>query len=266
MSRGTEAEAGSEATEPERRWPGQSRARFAELHRSGCFVIPNPWDVGSARLLEGLGFQALATTSAGLAQSLGKRDQEVTLDELTRHVDALVSAVAIPVHVDSEQCFADTPEGVAATVERLASVGASGLSIEDYSPVAGAIEPIEVFLPRVQAAAEAAHRHGMLLTARAENALYGAGDLADSIARLQWYRDAGADVVYAPGLSDLADIGALVDAVGVPVNVLLWGDAFTPEAAAAVGVRRLSTGSALAGAAFEAASLAASVLPSGPLG
>jgi 2-methylisocitrate lyase-like PEP mutase family enzyme len=106
----------------------------------------------------------------------------------------------------------------------------------------------------------------MLLTARAENALYGAGDLADSIARLQAYRDVGADVVYAPGLSDLADIGALVEAVGVPVNVLLWGDAFTPEAAAAVGVRRLSTGSALAGAAFEAASLAASALPSGPVG
>lgn len=241
------------------------RERFAELHRSGSFVIPNPWDVGSARILEDLGFVALATTSAGLAQSLGKHDQQVTLDELTRHVDELVSAVAVPVHVDSERCFADTPEGVAATVERLASVGASGLSIEDYSPALGAIESIEAFVPRVQAAAEAAHAHGMLLTARSENLLYELGDLADSMARLQAYRDAGADVVYAPGVSTAADIRTLVDAVGAPVNVLLWGDAFTPEEAAAAGARRLSTGSALSSATFDALKGMAGKLPAGVL-
>ena len=228
------------------------RRRFAELHRSGCFVIPNPWDVGSAVMLADFGFAALATTSSGLARSLGKRDQEVTLDELTSHVEALVAAVAVPVHVDAERCFADTPDGVAATVERLASVGASGMSIEDWSPAAGAVESIDAFVPRVAAAAEVAHAHGMLLTARAENALYGVGDLADSIARLTAYRDAGADVVYAPGLTTLDDVATVVTAVEAPLNVLLWGDAFTPAELAAVGVRRISTGGALANIAYGA--------------
>lgn len=242
------------------------RRRFAELHEQGCFVMPNPWDVGSAVRFEALGFPALATTSSGFAWSIGKDDQQVTLDELCVHVEALVAAVDVPVHVDAERCFADTPDGVVATVERLAGLGASGVSIEDWSPAEGAVEPIEAFVPRVAAAAEAAHRVGMTLTARAECVLYGTGDMAEAVERLRAYGAAGADVLYAPGLDVIADVRAVVDAVDGPVNVLLWGSAFTPSELAAVGVRRVSTGGALARVAYDAAEDAAARLLVGDAG
>lgn len=243
-----------------------TRERFAELHRSGCFTIPNPWDVGSAKVLEELGFVALTTTSSGLAWALGKHDGEVTLDELTRHVDALVANVSVPVNVDAERCFSDTPEGVAATVERLASVGAAGCSIEDWAPAVGTVEDPAAFAERVAAAAEMAHAHGMLLTARAENLLHGPADVDESISRLRAYAAAGADVLFAPGLASVADIRKVVDAVDRSVNVLKWRDAFTVEDAAAAGARRVSVGGALTRVASDALRAAASELPAGVLG
>lgn len=236
------------------------RRRFRELHAGGMFVMPNPWDVGSAAMLAGLGFPALATTSSGHATTLGQADQQVTRDELLAHVAALTAAVDVPVSVDAERGFADDPAGVAETYRLIAEAGAAGASIEDYDPTAGGIVDQAVAAERVGAAAETAHPAGMVLSARAEQHLYGAADLDDTIARLLAYRDAGADVVYAPGLRALADIERVVAAVGVPVNVLpLPG---TPPLAdlAAVGVRRISTGGALAAAAYRAASDAATAL------
>ena len=193
---------------------------FRDLHRSGVFVMPNAWDVGSARLLASMGFPAIATTSSGHAAALGRTDQHVTRDELLVHVEALAAAVEIPLSVDAERCFADDPAGVAETVRLVAEAGAAGCSIEDYDPRSGSIDPIEVALERVAAAAEAAREHGMVLTARAENHLYGLGDLDDTITRLRAYRDAGADVLYAPGLVAADEIKRVVDEIGAPINVL----------------------------------------------
>jgi 2-methylisocitrate lyase-like PEP mutase family enzyme len=231
------------------------RARFRELHRrEELFVMPNPWDVGSARLLEVSGFQALATTSQGFAWSIGKRDQQVTRSELVTHVELLVAATTLPLNVDSEGCFPQEPGGVAETVRLLAEAGAAGCSIEDYDPAAGRIEDIGLATERVAEAAEAAHAPAepMVLTARAENHLYGVGDLDDTIARLVAFRDAGADAVYAPGLTDITEIASVVEAVGVPVNVLALPAGPPVPELARVGVRRVSTGSLLAGAAYGA--------------
>ncbi len=236
------------------------RDRFRELHAAGTFVMPNPWDVGSAHQLAGLGFLALATTSSGHAESLGKRDQQVTRDELLAHAAALAAAVDVPLNVDAEHCFAATPAGVAETVDMIAATGAAGLSIEDFDPGGRVVEPVEVAAERVAAAAEAAHAHGMTLTARAENLLYGTGDLADSIARLQAYRAAGADVLYAPGLVEPADIARVVAEAGGPVNVLLVPSGPPVSRLAELGVRRVSTGGALARAAYRSMREAARVL------
>jgi 2-methylisocitrate lyase-like PEP mutase family enzyme len=235
--------------------PDARRARFRALHeRTELFVMPNPWDVGSARLLESAGFEALATTSAGFAWSLGKLDQQVTRAELVAHVERLAAATGVPLNVDSENCFPDEPGGVAATVGLLAAAGAAGCSIEDYDPKAGRIDDVASAAERVAEAAEAARASSepLVLTARAENHLYGAGDLDDTIARLVAYRDAGADVVYAPGLTDLDEIAKVVDAVGVPVNVLALPSAPTIPELARVSVRRVSTGSLLTAAAYGA--------------
>jgi 2-methylisocitrate lyase-like PEP mutase family enzyme len=229
--------------------------RFRELHlRDEIFVMPNPWDIGSARLLASLRFEALATTSAGLAWSLGKHDQQVTRTELVDHVRALAAAADLPLNVDSERCFAEDTRGIAETVGLLAEAGAAGLSIEDWNPGTKAIDEIGIAAERVEAAARAAHARPepMVLTARAENHLYRAGDLDDTIARLAAYRDAGADVVYAPGLSSLDDIARVVDEVGLPVNVLALPSGPSVAALAAIGVRRVSTGGALARAAYGA--------------
>jgi 2-methylisocitrate lyase-like PEP mutase family enzyme len=226
------------------------RARFRELHaREQLLVMPNPWDVGSACLLAGLGFKALATTSAGFALAIGKRDQTVTRDELVEHVRQLAAATPLPLNVDSERLYPDEPGGVAETVGLLAEAGAAGCSIEDYDPAAGQIDDVGIAAERVGVAADAA-RGGIVLTARAENHLYGVGDLDDTIARLVAYRDAGAEVVYAPGLVDVGEIARVVDAVGVPVNVLALRQGPSIAELGSVGVRRVSTGSLLARAAY----------------
>jgi 2-methylisocitrate lyase-like PEP mutase family enzyme len=231
---------------------GDVRERFRQLHDSGFFVMPNPWDAGSARLLAMLGFHALATTSSGHAATLGRLDMHVRRDEVLAHAAALAVAVDVPVSVDAERCFAETPDGVAETVELIAHTGAAGCSIEDYDPASDAIDDADRAAERVEAAARAAHAHGLVLTARAENHLHGIGDLDDTIARLRAYRAAGADVVYAPGLTDLDDIARVVRDVAAPVNVLaLPGGPPTGELAAA-GVRRVSTGGALLKAAYGA--------------
>src|SRR5919108_2791387 len=182
--------------------PMERRERFRALHREGLFVMPNAWDIGSARLLASLGFQAIATTSSVDAASLGRPDQNVMRDELLSHVEALAAAVDLPLSVDAERCFADTPAGVAETVELIAAAGAAGCSIEDYDPATDSIDRIEVATERVVAASEAARKHGLVLTASAENHLHGIDDLDDTIDRLLAYRDAGAGCVYAPGLVD----------------------------------------------------------------
>lgn len=226
--------------------------RFRTLHDDGFFVMPNPWDVGSAVRLEKLGFSALATTSSGHAASLGRKDQQVDLDELVAHVVALVAAVDVPINVDSERLFADTPDGVAVNVGLLVDAGAAGMSIEDYDPATGAIDDRGVATERVAAAAEAARARGAVLTARAENHLHGVDDLDDTIARLRSYRQAGAEVVYAPGLTDAAAITRVVEEVGGPVNVLLMPSGPPPAELAGLGVRRASTGGRLSGLAYRA--------------
>jgi 2-methylisocitrate lyase-like PEP mutase family enzyme len=230
----------------------ERRGRFRALHRDGIFVMPNPWDVGSARLLASMGFAALATTSSGHAASLGRPDQNVTRDELVAHVEALASAVDVPLNVDAERCFADDPAGVAETVELIAQAGAAGCSIEDYDPATDSIDSLGTAVERVAAAADAARRHRVVLTARAENHLHGVDDLEDTIIRLCAYRDAGAEVVYAPGLIDHAQIAMLVARVAVPVNLLAMRQGPSVSEAAALGVRRVSTGGALARAAYGA--------------
>jgi len=242
------------------------RARFQALHaREKLFVMPNPWDVGSARLLESLGFEALATTSAGFAWSIGKPDQGVSRDELVAHVASLAAATSLPLNVDSERCYPDDPGGVPRTAELLAEAGAAGFSIEDYDPSADRIDDVDEAAARVAVAAEAV-RHlpdPIVLTGRAENHIRGVDDLDDTIARLIAYRDAGADVVYAPGLSDLDQITAVVEAVGGPLNVLALPHGPTVSQLASVGVRRVSTGGALARSAYGALLAAAQELLAG---
>jgi 2-methylisocitrate lyase-like PEP mutase family enzyme len=234
--------------------------RFRELHEDGLFVMPNPWDAGSAKLLAASGFQALATTSAGFALTLGRLDMRVSRDELVEHVERLAAATPLPLNVDSERCFPDDPGGVAETVRLLAAAGAAGCSIEDYDPVNDRIEDVAVAVERVGLAAEASP---FVLTARAENLLHGVDDLDDTIARLQAYRDAGADVVYAPGLVDLGEIETVVRAVGVPVNVLARRGGPRVSELAAAGVRRVSTGGLLAWAAYGVIARAAEELLGG---
>jgi 2-methylisocitrate lyase-like PEP mutase family enzyme len=226
-------------------------ARFRELHaRDELFVMPNPWDLGSARLLESAGFEALATTSAGFAWSLGKLDQQVTRDELVAHVAELTAATSLPLNVDSERCYPDDPGGIAETARLLAEAGAAGFSIEDYDPATGRIDDVGLAAERVAEAAEASG--DLVLTGRAENHLRGVDDLDDTISRLIAYRDAGADALYAPALRDLGQIAKLVEAVGAPVNVLALPGGPSIGELASVGVRRVSTGSLLAGAAYGA--------------
>jgi 2-methylisocitrate lyase-like PEP mutase family enzyme len=216
--------------------------------------MPNPWDVGSARLLQSFGFPALATTSAGFALTLGRLDGAVTRAELVAHVGQIAAATDVPLNVDSERCYPDDPGGVSRTVELLDEAGAAGFSIEDWDPAAGRIDDVAVAAERVAAAAEAAHAlaEPMVLTARAENHLRGVDDLDDTIARLIAYRDAGADAVYAPLLTDLAQIARVVEEVGLPVNVLAVPGVPGVGELASVGVRRVSTGSLLANAAYGA--------------
>ena len=233
-------------------------AAFRALHqRPGAFVIPNPWDVGSARLLAYLGFEALATSSAGYAFSIGQTDGTVGRERMLDHVGAIVAATALPVSADLENGFGGTPAACAETIRLAAATGLAGGSIEDFSGgAAAAIYPLELAVDRVRAAAEAARAlpRPFTLTARAENFLHGRRDLADTIRRLQAYQEAGADVLYAPALTSREEIASVVGAVDRPVNVLaLASMPFTLADYTAMGVRRVSIGSALARAAFGAA-------------
>ncbi|WP_414649917.1 isocitrate lyase/PEP mutase family protein [Devosia sp.] len=235
----------------------QKAERFQALHLGPLFVIPNPWDAGSARLLAGFGFKALATTSAGLAFALGRRDGEgsVSRDEALRNAADIIAAVDLPVSADLENGYGHTPEQAAETTRLAAEVGLVGSSIEDAT--GDAADPIYDFnlsVERVAAAAEAAHAQSFpyTFTARAENFLHGRNDLDDTIRRLQAYEKAGADVLFAPGLPNLEAIRTVCASVAKPVNVVL-GAKNTPYSLAdlaAAGVRRVSTGSSFARAAL----------------
>jgi 2-methylisocitrate lyase-like PEP mutase family enzyme len=228
------------------------RSRFRQLHEAGTFIMPNPFDMGSTRVLETMGFKAVATSSAGFAASLGKLDMTVTREELLAHVSALVGATSLPLSVDAEECFPNEPGGVAQTVRLLANAGAAGCSIEDWNQEAREILSIDQAAHNVSLAATVAHSEGLVLTARAENYVQGRSDLDDTISRLCAYRDAGADVVFAPGLKDVTSLERLVQEVQVPVNVLLSPGGVSVEQLAAIGVRRISVGGALAKAAYGA--------------
>jgi 2-methylisocitrate lyase-like PEP mutase family enzyme len=230
--------------------------RFLALHSGeGLLLLPNPWDPGSAKLLASLGFEALATTSGGSAATLGRLDGSMSAEEAIASAAAIVEATELPVSADLENGFADDPEGVAETLRLALDAGLAGASIEDYSGHEDApIYGIELAAERVAAAAEIAHggRSRLVLTARAENHLRGVTDLADTIARLQAYQEAGADVLYAPGPRKRDDIQAIVTAAGPkPVNVLMGSNiGLTVSDLAGLGVRRISVGSALSRAAW----------------
>lgn len=231
-------------------------ADFRTLHQSGCFVIPNPWDIGSARMLASLGFKALATTSSGFAWSLGKRDYQVSLDAVLAHLRAMSAAVDIPVHADFEGGFAIQPDDVATNVAVAVTTGIAGLSIEDATGNdSHPLFEFELAADRIRAARAAIDSGGtgVLLTARSEGFIVGRPDLGETIRRLTAYADAGADVLYAPGLRDLNDIRAIIHAVAPkPVNVLVSSGFTTVAALTDIGVRRISVGGALARAAWGA--------------
>jgi 2-methylisocitrate lyase-like PEP mutase family enzyme len=230
--------------------------RFLALHGGEKpLLIPNPWDPGSAKLLASLGFQALATTSGGAAATLGRLDGSMTVEEAIASATAIMEATELPVSADLENGFADEPDGVAETIRLALDAGLAGASIEDYSRPNASIYDIDLAAERVAAAAEVAHGGParLVLTARAENHLYGVTDLADTIARLQAYQEAGADVLYAPGLVRLEDIRRLVSSVDLPVNVLGRPGAPSVSELASAGVRRISVGGAFAYAALGAA-------------
>lgn len=239
-------------------WQAAHVARFCALHEQGCFPIPNPWDPGSVRALESLGFEALATTSAGFAFTRGLPDtvDALSLEDVLDHVTEIAAAARVPVNADFQSGYAESPEGVAENVRRCAATGIAGLSIEDATSSGGLYE-LDEAAARVRAARGAIDETGtgVLLTGRAEGFLYGVPDpLEDTIARLRAYSDAGADVLFAPGVREPAHIAAIVQAVAPkPLNVLMSTDTgLTVADLAALGVRRISVGSALARVAWGA--------------
>ena len=223
--------------------------RFRELHeREGAFVIPNPWDAGSARMLAGLGFEALATTSSGLAFVLGRSDGNVTREEHLIHIGDLVSATTLPVSADLENCYSGDPVEAAETIKLASGAGASGGSIEDYSgPADGRIYDFNHAVERVAAAVDTVRSlpRAFVLTARAENLIRGVDDLDDTVKRLQAFEEAGADVLYAPGLKSAEEVRIVCGAVAKPVNVLATPTLSVAEIAEAGG-KRISLGGALA--------------------
>ena len=231
-------------------------ARFLALHRPGePLLLPNPWDLGSARILAGMGFEALATTSSGFAATLGQADGSVTREQAIGHAALIARTIPLPVSADLENGYSGDPQGVADTVTAAIEAGLAGCSIEDFTGRDDApIYDSSLAAERVAAAAQAAHSgpRRLVLTARAENHLHGRDDLADTIARLQRYAEAGADVLYAPGLTRASDIREVVRSAGRPVNVLALADAPTVTELADLGVARISVGGAFAFAALGA--------------
>jgi 2-methylisocitrate lyase-like PEP mutase family enzyme len=226
---------------------------FLELHQGDTpLLMPNPWDAGAARILESIGFRALATTSSGFAATMGRLDGQVTRDEAIAHGATVAAAVDIPVSADLENCFADDPVGVAETVRLAVAAGLSGCSVEDYS--GSELYAAGFAAERVAAAAEAAHGGAVpfVLTARAENHIRGNPDLADTIARLQAYQAAGADVLFAPGLWEADDIRRIVSSVERPVNVLAGPNTPPVPELASLGVKRVSVGGAFTYVALQA--------------
>jgi 2-methylisocitrate lyase-like PEP mutase family enzyme len=232
----------------------ERRRVFRDLHQSGCFLIPNPWDIGSARLLEQLSFPALATTSSGFAWTLGKRDTKTTLEESLAHIGAISASVNVPVNADFEGGFAIDPEGVEAHVARAALTDIAGISIEDSTgDPANPLFDFGLAVERIRAARRAidASGTGILLTGRSEGFIAGRPDLTQPIRRLEAYAEAGAECLYAPGLRSLSDIRAVVTSVAPkPVNVLVGSDFTTLAELTDAGVRRISVGGALARAAW----------------
>src|SRR5688572_18511408 len=232
----------------------ERRLAFRRLHQSGCFVIPNPWDVGSARALQQLGFLALATTSSGFAWSTARQDNRVTLEDALAHFQTIAASVTLPVNGDFEGGFAVDADGVARNVALAAATPIAGLSIEDSTgDPADPLLRFDLSVDRIKAAREALDRSdtGILLTGRSEGFIVGRPDLGETIRRLVAYAEAGADCLYAPGIRDKADISAVVRAVAPkPVNVLVGSDFTTVAELASLGVRRISTGGALARAAW----------------
>lgn len=231
---------------------------FSALHkRETAFIIPNPWDIGSARLLASTGFEALATTSVGYAFSVGRQDHGIARDEMIAHVTSLASSTDLPVSADLENGFGDDPETVAETVRMAVGAGLAGCSIEDSSNGSG--EPIYEFehaVERVRAAVDVVRTlpFPFMLTARAENFLHGRKDLKDTIRRLQAFQEAGANVLYAPGMTSMEDIATMVKSVNLPVNVLagMQGIQFNADELSRVGVKRISVGGALTRVALGA--------------
>ncbi|PYQ53056.1 MAG: 2-methylisocitrate lyase [Acidobacteria bacterium] len=232
----------------------KSRDRFRQLHQSGCFVMPNPWDPGSAKLLVQLGFPALATTSSGFAWSIGHRDNHVSLEQALAHFRTMTGAVDVPINADFEGGFAVEPHGVAANVAAATATGIAGISIEDSTgDTSNPLFEFDLSVERVRAARAAIDKSGadVLLTARSEGFLVGRPDLGETIRRLAAYAEAGADCLYAPGLRNMSDIRAVVKAAAPkPVNVLAGSDFTTVAELAAAGVRRISVGGALARTAW----------------
>jgi 2-methylisocitrate lyase-like PEP mutase family enzyme len=231
--------------EPSMKSQGQKGTEFRALHAGDPFVIPNPWDAGFARVFAALGFRALASTSSGFAFTLGRLDGQATLDEVVAHARALDRATDLPVSIDLENGYGAAPESAASAIARVAEAGAVGASIEDYDP-GGHIYELAHAAERIAAAAEAARTLGFpfTLTARAENLIRGNPDLDDTIARLQAYERAGADVLFAPGLRSAEDIRTVCEAVSKPVNVLALPD-FTRAEAVDAGAQRISVGGRL---------------------
>jgi 2-methylisocitrate lyase-like PEP mutase family enzyme len=230
----------------------QKRATFRRLHESGCFVIPNPWDLGSARYLASLGFPALATTSSGFAWTRGRPDNAIPIEQALAHFADLAANVDVPINADFEGGFAIEPAEVVANVRRAAATGVAGISVEDST--GDAATPLFEFglaVERVRAASEAVAGTGVLLVARSEGFIVGRPDLDETLRRLTAYAGAGADCLYAPGIKTRDEIAAVVDAVAPkPVNVLVGGSHATLAELAELGVRRISVGGALARAAW----------------
>ena len=240
---------------------GEKVEVFHRLHAEGCFVMPNPWDVGSAVALEQMGFPALATTSAGFAWTQGRADNGIRRDEALEHLREIAAAVSVPVNADFEDGFAREPSGVATNVKLAAATGISGLSIEDSTGDVGEpLYPIDLAVERIRAARQAIDESGtrVVLTGRSEGFVVGRPDLDETVRRLKAYADAGADCLYAPFVTTAEQVSAIVDAVAPkPANLLVHSPFITVSGAASLGVRRISVGGSLARVAWAGALAAA---------